>query len=243
MTSTLRCTGRLCNHLIRNVAVSLVAKKNNLFAEYGYYNEIQSLGIDLFVGEKKYDKYMTLPEEDIMEFLEYDDLTCDLIIVEWHTFQTKEFTNYLYQYFREEGVQTNIIQKNQYQERYKNNNDCYVHIRLGDVIQQNPGFQYYDKAISQLSFDNLYISSDSIDHEICKQIIEKYPKTVVIQQDQIDTIKFASTCKHIVLSHGTYSACIGYLAFFSDIYYPAIDDKTIWCGDIFSIPSWNCIEF
>lgn len=56
--------------------------------------------------------------------------------------------------------------------------------------------------------------------------------------DEIHTIQFASTCKHIVLSHGSFSAVIGYLAFFSNVYYPAYGD-TMWYGDMFSIDGWK----
>jgi len=43
--------------------------------------------------------------------------------------------------------------------------------------------------------------------------------------------------------HGSFSAIIGYLSFFSQIYYPEFKENKIWCGDIFSIPNWNKISF
>ena len=45
--------------------------------------------------------------------------------------------------------------------------------------------------------------------------------------DPVKTIQFGSTCKHIVLSHGSFSAMIGYLGFFSQVYYPNKTPK--WC--------------
>jgi len=39
---------------------------------------------------------------------------------------------------------------------------------------------------------------------------------------------FASTCKYVVLSYGSFSAIIGYLSFFSHVYYKKISDKTAW---------------
>jgi hypothetical protein len=56
--------------------------------------------------------------------------------------------------------------------------------------------------------------------------------------DEITTFKFASTCKHIILSHGSFSALIGYLSFFSNIYYPEYEANKIWFGDMFSIDNW-----
>ena len=38
-------------------------------------------------------------------------------------------------------------------------------------------------------------------------------------KNEIETIQFASTCKNVVLSHGTYSGIIGYLSFYSNVYY------------------------
>jgi len=45
-------------------------------------------------------------------------------------------------------------------------------------------------------------------------------------------------CKNIILSHGSFSAVIGYLGFFSKIYYPEYDLNKIWYGDMFSINNW-----
>jgi len=43
MTTTSN-NGRLCNQIIRNLCVSLVAKKHNLFVIYNSYNKITKLG-------------------------------------------------------------------------------------------------------------------------------------------------------------------------------------------------------
>jgi hypothetical protein len=44
------------------------------------------------------------------------------------------------------------------------------------------------------------------------------------------------------LSHGTFSAMVGYLSFFSNIYYSEYESDKIWYGDIFSIDGWNKIN-
>ena len=43
----------------------------------------------------------------------------------------------------------------------------------------------------------------------------------------IETIQFGSTCKNIILSHGSFSAVIGYLGFYSNIYY--MNKNSTWC--------------
>jgi len=132
-----------------------------------------------------------------------------------------------------------MMEKNPFRTRYQVNNDACVHIRLDDIAHFNPGLAYYQKTLSQLTFDKLYITTDQKDHDTIRQLISLYPTASVIEYDEIQTFQFASTCKHVILSHGSFSALIGYLAYFSDIYYPEFESDKIWHGDMFSIPGWN----
>ena len=70
------------------------------------------------------------------------------------------------------------------------------------------------------------------------QIINFYPATKILDYNEILTIQFASTCRNIILSHGSFSAIIGYLSFYSTIYYPEYEINKIWFGDMFSIDGW-----
>lgn len=137
-----------------------------------------------------------------------------------------------------------ILHANPFMMRYNNNNDVYVHVRLGDVtgIHSLP-FEYYDTALSNLNgeYNQGYISSDSIDHSICQQLIQKY-NLKPINYDVVETIQFASTCRHLVLSLGTFSWLIGFFAYSSDdIQYPV--DKKPWHGNIFVFPEWKCVDY
>ena len=60
----------------------------------------------------------------------------------------------------------------------------------------------------------------------------------IIDYNEQLTIQFATTCKNIILSHGSFSAIIGYLSFYSTIYYPEYEINKIWFGDMFSIDGW-----
>ena len=84
---------------------------------------------------------------------------------------------------------------------------------MDDARAWSQPFSYYDSVLSELVFDKAYISSDSINDNICKKLIEKY-KMEIINKDSIETIQFATTCKTIILSSGTYSWMIGILSFF-----------------------------
>ena len=136
----------------------------------------------------------------------------------------------LYDYLH--SIKSNIIEKNQFKERYNKNNDLFIHVRLGDAKDNNPGIDYYVNTLKNIKFDDMYISTDEKNHSIIKQL-QLYPNVTLVEYDEITTFQFASTCKNIILSHGSFSAIIGYLSFFSTVYYPEYDYSKIWYGDMF----------
>lgn len=238
MTTTTQ-NGRLGNQIIRNMAVSLIAQKFDLKVNYCNKELIENLGIELFSGSKVHNGTMILTDDNYFEVYNGNNLKHNLNPNQ-NYFQTKQITNFLYDYLHKDEIKNNIIQKNNlYKDRYNNNNDLFVHVRLGDAIHWNPGVPYYVNTIKNIQFDNLYISSDSPHHDIMQKILKQYPTATIINYDEVKTIQFASTCKNILLSHGSFSAVIGYLSFFSNIYYPEYENDKIWYGDMFSIPSWN----
>jgi hypothetical protein len=240
MSITTLYNGRLGNQIIRNIAVSLIAEKHNLFVNYANYNLICDLGIRLFIGENRYNNTIDLTDENYFCILEQNILNNN-IDPNNSFFQTKDITKYLHKYLNYEENKQFIINKNTFKENYNTNNDLFIHIRLTDASCWNPGLEYYLKGILHINFDKLYITSDDLSHIIIKEITNKYPSTILLTYDEINTIQFGSTCKHIILSHGSFSAIIGYLAFFSNIYYPTYEKDKIWYGDMFSIDGWNKI--
>lgn len=229
--------GRLGNHIFRNLAVSMFAEKFDLYVDYYNYNLIKMLGIELFVGNKKHSETIDLTDENYFELYENENLEYNLN-PDMYYYQTKDISIFLHKYLHKDEIMWNIINVNPYKNRYNTNNDLYMHIRLGDVANLNPGINYYMKTIQSIQFNHLYISTDSIRHPIIRYIRQKYPKAIIVNVNEVKTIQFASTCKHIILSHGTFSAIIGYLAFFSTIHYPEYIEDKIWYGDIFSIDGW-----
>lgn len=230
--------GRLGNQIIRNLAVNLIAKKYNLKVDYYNLNLISQLGIELFSGDNDYSNTIDLTNNNYFEIYNSQFLNNNLNPNN-NFFQTKEITNLLYSHLHEDEIKLNIISKNEFKERYNSNNDIFIHIRLGDVAYLNPGLNYYLKAIKNIeNYYNLYISSDTLNSNIIHEIIKEYPNAKIISSNEIQTIKFASTCKYIILSHGSFSAIIGYLAFYSNVYYPEYEENKIWYGDMFSINGW-----
>lgn len=237
------CGGRFCNHFFRNVPISQLCKKNDLFFEYSFYNELIELGIPLFIGTQTFKENTLINDNNFLILLNDDKLLETNVLFEHQDiyFQTKEISNYLQSYLVE--IKDLIIEKNPFKERYENNNDVFIHIRLGDIPQYNPGLNYYLKALENLTYDKVYISSDSPNHLIIHELIKRIPNSEIIHLNEIKTLQFGSTYKNIILSHGTFSAVIGYLSFYSNVSYPSFKNIKMWHGDIFSIPNWNCVEF
>jgi hypothetical protein len=131
------------------------------------------------------------------------------------------------------------MSKNPFSDRYQKNNDLFIHIRLTDVKRYNPGIDYYLNTIKRITFDHLTITTDEKDHAIIQGIQAVYPKAILLDFDEIRTFQFGSTHKYIILSHGSFSAVLGYLSFFSKVYYPEYEENKIWYGDMFSIKNWE----
>ncbi len=244
MSHTTEHNGRLANQIIRNFVVSLLAEKNDLFVTYASYDIITNkLGIPLHIGNKKYENEIIINEQNYKPYL-YDNLYINSNInLNDAYMQTQDITNLLYEYLRKKSVKNNIIKHSPFKNRYENNNDMFIHIRLGDVINKNPGLDYYIYSVKYLfnknKIDNIFIASDSPEHNIVQELL-KYPLTCLINMNEVETIQFGSTCKYIILSNGTYSSTIGYLGFNTDeIIYPKVIN--IWHGDIY-IDGWTEID-
>jgi len=230
--------GRLGNKLFRNVVCSILAERNNLDFSYDAYLETLALGIPLFRGSQTFSDSFILYDNEVDKIYN-TELTSNIVLHEGF-FHNQFCSNLVYDYFRQH--EETIKEANLYRNRYDNNNDVYVHVRLGDMEMFNVGYDYYDDVLSTLCFTKGYISSDSIEHDICKRLIEKY-QLKIFDHCEIDTLMFASTCKYIVLTCGSFSYLIGALALpsSSEIFYPASNHLCRWCGDIYGVESWNKI--
>lgn len=226
MSKTTERNGRLCNQIIRNLALSFLAKKYDLYVEYSNYDNINNkLGIELFIGNKKYDKTVVIDEKNYMNYFNNNIINNANFDFNGGYFQNEEITTMLYNHLT--NNMKNIIDKNPYKERYNNNNDIFLHIRLTDAKKFNVGIDYYIHCINSLKYDNIYIGSDNFNDELIIKLKTLYPSVILIDKKPIETIQFGSTCKNIILSHGSFSAVIGYLGFFSNVYFMNEDPK--WC--------------
>ena len=234
ISTTEDTSGRFANHFIRNMAAHILSKKYNLKFIYSYYNEIKELGIDLFIdGVNSYEESVSIYDCNLMEYI--NNILINKNIIMNDCYQLKEFILYLKKYFDDNNLFEQVKIKNIYNSRYNKNNDLFVHVRLGDIIgTYNLPFEYYDNIISTIKFENGYISSDTINHEICQKLINKY-NLIKIELNEVQTIMYGSTYKYIVLSGGTFSWLIGFLGIYSNVYVPK---NNRWYGDIFVLPDW-----
>lgn len=226
MSKTTEQNGRLCNQVIRNLALSILAEKYDLYVEYSNYDNINNkLGIELFVGNKKHNETITINEDNYMNYFNNNIKNSKNLNFMNGYFQTEEISTILHKHLN--NNKKKIIEKNPYNERYNKNNDIFLHIRLTDAKEWNVGIDYYIHCINLLKYDNIYIGSDNFNDDLIKKIKTLYPKIIFINKNPIETIQFGSTCKNIILSHGSFSAVIGYLAFYSNIYF--LNKTPKWC--------------
>jgi hypothetical protein len=201
---------------------------------------VTQLGIDLFVGTKTHKETKLLLDKNYFEILGLEALYYNLD-PNGNFFQTKEISGLIFNNINQS--KNNIIDRNPFKERYNNNNDLLLHLRLDDAAQWSVGIKYYLTLINSISFDKLYVTTDQVSHPYILEIKALYPNVEILNLGEIKTFQFASTCKSIILSHGSFSAVIGYLAFFSKIYYPDYGlASMVWFGDMFSIDGWNKIS-
>lgn len=218
--------GRYGNQIIRNYAAHLLALKHDLFISYKQSENVNKLGITLYCGNKKYDHTQEINPKNYMNYLKQN--TIDFNINMCGFFQSHDISQQIFGYINKNNVKKNIISKNKFNKRYKNNNDCFIHIRLGDVEKWNPGFIYYDNVLKSFNCDNIYISSDTPEHNIIKKIKKKYKNVFMINYELHDIILFGSTCKYVILSYGSFSAVIGYFSFYSNVFYKKISINNAW---------------
>ena len=103
----------LCNQIIRNLSLSLLAKKFDLYVKYSKYNKINNqLGIKLFCGTKKYNKTIEINDNNYMNY--YDNIIendANFNFMNYYNgyFQTLEITNILHKHFKTNKVYTETV--------------------------------------------------------------------------------------------------------------------------------------
>ena len=138
-------------------------------------------------------------------------------------FQSEELSDLYFKRLNNNNQKQIIMNKNPFKERYQNNNDIYIHIRLQDLSKWTPDIQYYIKAIEQIgNYGTIYVSTDEEEHDLIQNLRKCYPSLKLMDKDIIETVQFASTCKYVILTFGTFSALIGWISYYSTVYYSTV---------------------
>jgi hypothetical protein len=219
--------GRLCNQIFRSIGISILAEKHNLKVQYPfkYIDIMNKLGIILFNGSKTYINITNINDNNLIHYINLENIDYTFNI-EYCFFQTQEISDLIFNYIRNK-CKENIITNNKFKDRYSNNNDIFIHMRLGDTIYNRIHIHYYINILNTLNYNNIYISSDTINDTEIMKIQQTFKNVHLIEYNEIDTIHFGSTCKNIILSTGSFSAIIGYMAFYSNIFYN--NNNSNWC--------------
>jgi hypothetical protein len=230
---------RFGNLFFLNMCLHIFSLKYNLKSSYKYEKQFNQLGIYFYKGSNIYTKNLLLTDYNLERLLKSDVSPKNIIINNNVWFHRSDFCRLIHAYFTKKHIFEKIRNHNTYKNRYDNNNDLFIHVRLGDVTSKtNHLLDYYINIVDTKQFSKGYITSDSINHPICSHLIKKY-NLEIIDKSEVETIMFGSTCKNIILSGGTFSWLIGFLATeTSSITYPKL--KETWYGDIFSFSNWSC---
>ena len=211
MSKTNTLHGRLGNQFFINVAASLLAEKHDLYIDYEHGEDVRPL-FPLYVGTRRYPSTITVTDDNYLELYNKETLHDNLSFHDY--FQSTKVTMLTHHY-----IQCKV------KRQHKQNNDCFLHVRLGDVAQWNPGADHYLGILATLNVDRVYLSTDSPDHPIAQQLLRH---ARLYEGPPIDTILFAASCRYVILSHGTFSGMIGYLASDSTVYFVKESEKTSW---------------
>jgi hypothetical protein len=225
-------SGRLGNTLLQDIGASILSKHYDLKV-VNYWDKYGELNPKFNYSGRLIDANIVLISD-----LNYSDIINKInsIKIDYYNNFGLRFSN---SFQCKEFILQNINEiKNHFDYDYKIRKDeVFIHVRLGDVKNKNPGFEYYNYCLQNISFKQGFISSDSPDHHIVKELCKKYGLILFENDDPRQTLLFARQFDHLILSGGTFSWWIGVLSKAKNIFYPK--NYLDWHGDIFVFEDWH----
>jgi hypothetical protein len=102
-----------------------------------------------------------------------------------------------------------------------NKKSVVVHIRRTDFIEIDCclPMSYYDKILSELEYDKIYVCTDDINDWFVKKFIKKY-NAKIFHKSLEEDFSFMVSAKKLILSQSTFGWWIGFLSSANEIYFP-----------------------
>lgn len=229
-----------------NLTCHYLSIKSNIQFEYKYNELFEKFGIELFIGKNTYNNDFIVTNDNFFEFINNDNGIVDknIILSKEIDCIKKEYCLYLKQLFFENNeIQNKITQHNVFKDRYLSNKDLYVYIYIinsSDEVYMKQLFEYYNETIKKVKYDKIYISSNNIQHGICKSLTDTYSMTID-DRETCEKIMFANTCKFLILSNDTISLLMGFFNFFSKYtFYPIVSNSKY--SDVFQSFGWKGVQ-
>jgi len=218
---------RLGNHIFQNVGLALLAKKYD-YKVHEYYSveECKTLNFNFYSGTKINKTFIHYKDEHLIPLLQYNGDLNHGILYEGF-FQNLDFIKL----YKQDIKYLFKLDKHE-------NNDLFIHIRLDDATRFNPGIEYYRKCISKLTYDKIYIASDSPNSDFIQTLIKEYNMNLY-EDSAINTINFGRKCNNIIISNGTFSWWIAFLSNAKNIFYPTKHCTSF--HPFIYLPEWNGI--
>ena len=231
--STLEIQGRLGNNIIQLMSVFLFCEKHNLnlFFEDRLYNHqsenvtyhysFNSLLNQEMVNLVKKNNTLNcenkiiVNDDNFVEFYYKNKINCDVFFKGYF---------YVFDILKKEREKIKKLFNVSYE--YVDENDLFIHYRLGDINNSNLALplEYYIESIDGFKYNKGFISSESLNDSKCQYLIQKYNLTPV-KLTPYETIMFGKNFKNIILSESTFSFLIGYFSNAKNIIYNKKDSK------------------
>jgi len=229
----LQIQGRLGNNLIQFIAAFLFCEKHkiNLYYDdmiYNYqydtvpyrYNLTSLLDNDLinFIKtneDKKFVKELRITDDNFNEYYYKNNIEEEILFCGYF---------YMFSIFEKEREKIKKLFKIKYD--LIDENDLFIHYRLGDVNNSNLALplDYFIESIESVNFNKAYISSDSIDDEKCQFLIKNY-NLIPINLNPYETIMFGKNFNNLILCESTFSFLIGYFSNANNVIYNKLNSK------------------
>lgn len=214
--------GRFGNNLFQYFTALIFSQKFNQSIENPLSNNI--LKFDLSKNEHIYEESLIINDHNICNLLNEENINKNLILDGF--FQNRTILKLLKE------------NKHLFLNENKNQKDAFVHVRLGDIYNDEAScnINYYRKAL--IGLNGGYISSDSPNNDIIKQLSNEF-NLEIFESPPEETIIFGCQFENKILSLGTFSWWIGFLGNQNNVICPVQKEYREWHGDIFPFLNWK----